>query len=88
MPRAAVSKVSASRKIIVDFPAVLYEETQKAVQELSVKRSVLIRKAVSEYLDRMARRKLARELVEGYRANAALNREISEDFVHVDADNL
>ena len=36
----------------------------------------------------MARRKLARELVEGYRANAALNREVSEDFVRVDADNL
>ena len=88
MPRAAVSKVSASRKIIVDFPAALYEETQKAVQELSIKRSVLIRKAVSEYLHRLARRKLARELVEGYRANAALNREISEDFVHADADNL
>jgi metal-responsive CopG/Arc/MetJ family transcriptional regulator len=49
MPRSAVSKVSASRKIIVDFPAALYEETQKAVQELSIKRSVLIRKAISEY---------------------------------------
>ena len=88
MPGSAVSKVSASRKIIVDFPGALYEETQKAVQELSIKRSVLIRKAISEYLHRMARRKLARELVEGYRANAALNREVSEDFVHVDADNL
>jgi len=88
MPGSAVSKVSASRKIIVDFRGALYEETQKAVQELSIKRSVLIRKAISEYLHRMARRKLARELVEGYRANAALNREVSEDFVHVDADNL
>jgi metal-responsive CopG/Arc/MetJ family transcriptional regulator len=77
-----------SRKIIVDFPETLYEETQRAVQELSVKRSVLIREAVREYLHRLARRKLARELAEGYRANAVLNRQVSEDFIHVDAENL
>jgi metal-responsive CopG/Arc/MetJ family transcriptional regulator len=77
-----------SRKIIVDFPETLYEETQRAVQELSVKRSVLIREAVREYLHRLARRKLARELAEGYRANAVLNRQVSEDFIHVDTENL
>jgi len=53
-----------------------------------VKRSALIRKVVREYLHRLARSKLARELAEGYRANGALNRQISEEFVHVDADNL
>ena len=53
-----------------------------------MKRSALIREAVREYLHGLARRKLARELAEGYRANAALNRQISEDFIHVDADNL
>jgi hypothetical protein len=30
----------------------------------------------------------ARELADGYRANAALNQEISEEFIHADADNL
>jgi metal-responsive CopG/Arc/MetJ family transcriptional regulator len=88
MPGPVKSKASMTRKIIVDFPDALYEETQRAVQELSVKRSALIREAVREYLHRLARRKLARELAEGYRANAALNRQISEEFVHVDADNL
>ncbi len=83
-----MSKAPASRKIIVDFPADLYEETQRAVEELSVKRSALIRVAVSEYLRRLARRKLARELADGYRANAELNRQVSEEFVHVDGDNL
>jgi hypothetical protein len=53
-----------------------------------MKRSAFIREAVREYLHRLARRKLARELAEGYRANAALNRQISEEFIHVDADNL
>ena len=83
-----MSKALAARKIIVEFPADLYEETQRAVEELSVKRSALIRDAVSEYLRRLARRKLARELADGYRANAALNRQISEEFIHVDGDNL
>jgi metal-responsive CopG/Arc/MetJ family transcriptional regulator len=61
---------------------------QKAAQELSMKRSALIRDAVRQYLHRFARRKPARELAEGYRANASLNRQISEEFIHVDADNL
>jgi metal-responsive CopG/Arc/MetJ family transcriptional regulator len=88
MPSPAKSRPSTSRKIIVEFPHALYLETQKAVQELSMKRSAFIREAVREYLHRLARRKLARELAEGYRANAALNRQISEEFIHVDADNL
>jgi metal-responsive CopG/Arc/MetJ family transcriptional regulator len=88
MPGAAKPRPSTTRKIIVDFPDALYVETQKAVQELSIKRSAFIRDAVREYLHRLARRKLARELAEGYRANSALNRQISEEFIHVDADNL
>ena len=70
------------------FPDALYERLQKAVQKCSVKRSALIREAVRQYLHRLARRKLARELAEGYRANAVLNRQISEEFIHIDADNL
>jgi len=88
MPSPAKSKASTTRKIIVDFPDALYLETQKAVQELSMKRSAFIRDAVRDHLHRLARRKLARELAEGYRANAALNRQISEEFVYVDANNL
>ena len=84
----AANSRPSTRKIIVEFPDALYLETQKAVQELSMKRSAFIRDAVREYLHRLARRKLARELAEGYRANAPLNRQISEDFIHVDADNL
>jgi metal-responsive CopG/Arc/MetJ family transcriptional regulator len=88
MPGAVKPRRSSTRKIIVDFPDALYLETQKAVQELSMKRSAFIREAVREHLHRLARRKLERELAEGYRANAALNRQISEDFIHVDADSL
>ena len=85
----STSKAPAtSRKIIVEFPPALYAETQRAVTELATKRSILIRDAVSEYLRRLERQNLARELAEGYRANAELNRTISEDFIHVDAENF
>ena len=88
MPSTSISKASASKKVIVDFPDALYQDMQRAVHEFSVKRSVLIREAVGEYLRRRARRKLAGELADGYRANAALNQQISEEFIHVDAENL
>jgi len=77
-----------SRKVIVDFPAALYEETQKAVVELSVKRSAFIRDAVRQYLVRLERQKLARELAEGYRANAELSQRVSDEFKYVDAENI
>jgi len=83
-----MSKASGSKKVIVDFPDALYQDMQRAVHELSVKRSVLIREAVSQYLRRLARRKLAGELAGGYGANAALNQRISEEFIHVDSENL
>jgi metal-responsive CopG/Arc/MetJ family transcriptional regulator len=87
--RSAVrSRMPASRKVIIDFPDALYAATQKGVQELSVTRSGLIREAARDYLRRMERQKLARELTEGYRANADLNQKLSEEFVHLDSDNL
>jgi len=81
-------RTGASRKIIVEFPDALYQETQRTVAELSIKRSALIRDAVSEYLRRLRHRKLARELAEGYRANAELNRTVSDEFKYVDAENV
>ena len=77
-----------SKKVIVEFPDALYAETRKAVEELAIKRSVFLRDAVREYLKLLQRRKLVRELADGYRANAGLNRKISEEFQHVDAENL
>ena len=72
----------------MDFPDDLYQEAQMAVAELSVNRSTLIRDAVWEYLRRLERRKLARDLAEGYRANAKLNQRISAEFRHIEAENL
>ena len=85
---SAAADRAASRKVIVDFPDPLYKETQRAADELSINRSVLIRQAVHEYLRRLERQKLVRELAEGYRANADLHQKVSDEFKYVDAENV
>jgi metal-responsive CopG/Arc/MetJ family transcriptional regulator len=74
------------RKVIVELPASLYAETEKATTQLSISRSVLIRSALQEYLDKWRREELEKELAEGYIANASQARETAEAFVHVDAE--
>ncbi len=74
------------RKVIVDFPADLYAATEKATTQLSINRSILIRAAVREYLEKLNREELEKQLAEGYIANAPQAREMAEAFEHVDAD--
>lgn len=85
MPAAATAK--QSRKIAIDFPAPLFQETERAVHELSMNRSVLIRSAVEMYLRFRQREKLERQIAESFRANAELDRQLVEDFAHVDAES-
>jgi metal-responsive CopG/Arc/MetJ family transcriptional regulator len=89
--RAAKDKrttVAASRKIIVEFPAALYTATERATVELSTNRSALIRSAVAEYLARLQRQKLERELAEGYQANATQATQLAEDFTYAGTELL
>jgi metal-responsive CopG/Arc/MetJ family transcriptional regulator len=74
-----------ARKIVIDFPAALFQETERAVQELSTNRSVLIRSAVEMYLRVRQREKLERQIAESFAANAEFDRQLVEDFAHVDA---
>lgn len=74
------------RKVIVELPAGLYAETEKATAQLSINRSALIRSALQEYLDKWRREKLEKELAEGYVANASQARETAEAFSHVDSE--
>ncbi len=75
-------------KVIVEFSAALYAETERATAQLSVSRSSLIRAAVEEYLDKRRREELDKELAEGYIANASQARETAEAFSHVDSELL
>jgi len=78
----------ASRKVIVEFPIGLYAATERATNELSISRSTLIRSAVQELLEKLHREKLAKELAEGYVANAREARHTAKEFSHVDSELL
>ena len=77
-----------SKKLIIEFPTDLYARTERAVADLAVNRSVLIRTAVEFYLESLNRQKLERELAEGYMANASLNRRIAGEFSYSDSENI
>lgn len=59
-----------ARRVVIDFPESLFDATEHAAVELEINRSSLIREAVRQFLEELHRRKLERELVEGYIANA------------------
>jgi len=89
--RAKAAKAAAraaSRKVIVEFPASLYAETERATQQLSINRSTLIRSAVREFLDKWRREELEKQLAEGYVANARQARETAQAFSRVDSELL
>jgi metal-responsive CopG/Arc/MetJ family transcriptional regulator len=81
-PDAAATR----RKVVVDFPRDLFRQAERAASELAVNRSNFIRAAVEHYIGEMGRKRLERELIEGYTANAELSRRINEEFSHVDAE--
>ncbi len=75
-----------ARKIIVEFPPALYAETKKATAGRAINRSTLIRTAVQEYLDKLRREELEKQLAEGYLANARQAGETAETFSYVDSE--
>ena len=87
MPPAAAKRAKiATKRVIVQFDQTLFERTEKAALQLATNRSDLIRSAVEQYLKAMQRRALERQLADGYLASAALDRQVSEEFSHVDAE--
>ncbi len=85
VPATAIRRPS-TRKVVADFPAPLFDATDRAARELSINRSHLIRSAVEEFLQRRNRAKLEREIADSFAANAELDRRLVEDFRHVDAE--
>jgi hypothetical protein len=85
--RASAAKHPArSIKVAIDFPAPLFTETERAAHELSVNRSQLIRSAVEIFLRRRKREKLERAIAESFQANRDLDRQLMDEFRHVDVD--
>ncbi|MGA2771636.1 MAG: hypothetical protein ABSG26_12550 [Bryobacteraceae bacterium] len=85
VPSAATA---ASRKVVVEFPAPLFRETERAAAEIGTSRSRLIRCAVERYLETLRRKRLEQELAAGYVANAALDRRITKEFSALDYENF
>jgi metal-responsive CopG/Arc/MetJ family transcriptional regulator len=82
MPATAPKQV----KIAIDFPAPLFQATEQAVRELSTTRSALVRTAVELFLRSRQREKLECQIAESFSANSVLDRQLMDEFKHVDAD--
>ena len=81
---AAKQHTSKAVKIAVDFPAQLLQETEKAGRDLSMNRSALIRTAVEAFLHDWQRQKLEERIARSFSVNADLDRQLIDDFKHVD----
>jgi len=75
-----------AKKVAVDFPAPLFQETERAAQELSTSRSSFIRSAVERFLAELRRQKLEQELAAGYVANDLQAASLAEEFAQFDSD--
>lgn len=75
---------SKAKKVTLDIPSKLYNETQQAVNEMKITTSTFIRKAIEAYLASLERAKLETELAAGYRATASLSNQVHQDFKFVD----
>ena len=79
---------AASRRVVVEFPAPLFKETERVAAEIGTSRSNLIRCAVEQYLEALRRERLDQELAARYVANSALDRRIAEEFSAVDRETF
>ena len=74
------------KRVVVDFPTSLLARAERAIAELGTNRSELIRMAVEQFIESLQKAKLEQSLAEGYMANAAQARQVSEEFACVDSD--
>ena len=82
-----MSATAARRKVSLDLPDSLYEETESVVREQRTTTSALLRQALEKYLTELRQQKLKRELEDGYLANAAVAEQTMKDFQSVDAES-
>jgi metal-responsive CopG/Arc/MetJ family transcriptional regulator len=64
-PVMTTATTTKTRKILVEFPEDLLEQTEEVASNLSTDRSKLIRSAVRYYLEKRKQAELAKVLAEG-----------------------
>jgi metal-responsive CopG/Arc/MetJ family transcriptional regulator len=75
------------RRINLDLTSIQYEEMANLMAEKGMKLSQFIREAVDEYIAKIEREKLEKELKQGYLAKAKLNIKTCQEFEPVDGEN-
>jgi metal-responsive CopG/Arc/MetJ family transcriptional regulator len=84
----APSASAKTKKILVEFPEDLLQQTEQAAEDLSTDRSKLIRNAVRSFLERREHARVAKALAEGYAAHASFDRQAIAEFDDVDSENF
>ena len=72
----------------INFTVDLVSAIYSLSKELNIDFSKFVREATAEYIRNFEKTRLEAGLKEGYQAKAKLNLEISEDFKHVDGENV
>lgn len=83
--RTITNQTKTQRLNLIIVPE-LIQKAASVSKRMNVSISEIIRRALSEYLDRIERADLEKQLSEGYQANAAYYSQQQENWKH--ADNL
>jgi len=82
------AKGASMSKINICFPTELKEEVKKISKERNTNFSYFVRMATREYLDRINKEKLEKELIDQCKETAKLNLEICDEFKYVDGASI
>ena len=82
-----MGKVKSVRKNI-NFPYDLIGKVNRYTKKLNVDFSKFVREATREYINKLERTQLQKDLEEGYKAKAELNLKTSEDFRYIESENV
>jgi len=75
-------------KVNICFPTELKEEVKKISKERNTNFSYFVRMATQEYLNRINKEKLEKELIDQCKETAKLNLEICDEFKYVDGESI
>jgi metal-responsive CopG/Arc/MetJ family transcriptional regulator len=75
---------TAKGRVLVEFPENLLKRADEVAEEMKMSRSELIRTALERRIQEFRTEKFEQELAEGYLVNAEMNRDLVEEFKHVD----
>lgn len=79
---------ASSVRVNICLPNELKEEVKKISKEQNTNFSYFVREATKEYLSRIKKEKLKKELIDQCKETAKLNLEICDEFKYVNGENI